>query len=201
MKNLIYAIIVLAFTNIGCTVYQTTINLSRLKFKLDQVNNYTVSGIPIEGKKNIKDFTPLELLRITGNAAKKTFPVSFVVNVLARNPNDSTGGYPRTDITLKSFPFKLFIDDKETIEGNINNPVFVPGTGDTVNIPIRIDLDLFKFFSDKNYKGLINLAFAISGSKGYSSIIKLYAHPTVATPYGDITYPGELGIVTKEFTN
>jgi hypothetical protein len=201
MKKYLYAVFILALTNISCTVYQTAENVSRLKFKLEEVNNYTVSGIPIEGKKSIKDFTPLEILRIAGNAAKKSFPVSFILNVSAKNPNDSTGGYPRTDIILKSFPWKLYIDDKETIEGNIINPVSIPGTGEIVNIPVRVDIDLYKFFSDKDYKGLINLAFAIAGSKGYSSVIKLYVHPTVATPLGDITYPGELKILSKEFTN
>jgi LEA14-like dessication related protein len=201
MKKYLYVVLVLAFTNISCTVYQTAVNVSRLKFKLDKVNNYTVSGIPVEGKRSIKDFSPFELLRITGNITKRTFPVSFIVNVSAKNPNDSTGGYPRTDIILKSFPFKLYIDDKETIDGNIDSPVSIPGTGEIVNIPVRIDVDLFRFFSDKDYKQLINLVFAIAGSNGYSSSIKLYAHPTVTTPFGDITYPGDLKIVSKEFTN
>ncbi|MDR3625778.1 MAG: hypothetical protein P4L45_03045 [Ignavibacteriaceae bacterium] len=201
MRKYLYAVLVLAFTNISCTVYQTAMNVSRLKFKLDKVDNYAVSGIPIEGKSSIRDFSAFELLRITGNIAKKTFPVSFIINVSAKNPNDSTGGYPRTDIILKSFPFKLYIDDKETIEGNIDNSVAIPGTGEIVNIPVRINIDLFKFFSDKDYKQLINLVFAIAGSNGYSSTIKLYAHPTVTTPFGDITYPGELKIVSKEFTN
>jgi len=201
MKKYLYFVFIIAFINISCTVYQTAANVSRLKFKLGVVNNYTVSGISMEGKNNINDFTTLEKLKLIGNVAKKTFPVSFIINVEAKNPNDSTGGYPRTDITLKSFPFKLYIDDKETIDGNINNPVYVPGTGESVNIPIRVDIDLYKFFSDKDYKGLINLAFAIAGSKGYSSTVKLYVRPTVSMPLGDITYPGELKIADKEFTN
>jgi hypothetical protein len=201
MKKYLYILLVFAFTDISCIVYQTAANAARLKFKLDKVDNYSVSGVSMDGKTGIKDFTPLEMLRIAGNFRKKTFPVSFIINVLARNPNDSTGGYPKTDMTLKSLPFKLYVDDRETIDGNINNPVFVPGTGDSVNIPIRIDIDLYKFFSDKDYKGLINLAFAIAGSRGYSSTIKLYVHPTVTTPLGDITYPGELKIASKEFTN
>lgn len=201
MKIYLYVVLSLAFAITGCSLYKTAVNVSRLKYKLDNVNNYTVSGVPMEGKRSIKDFTPFELIKITGNAAKKTFPVSFIVNVIAVNPYDSIAGYPRTDIIIKSFPWRLFIDDKETIDGDINSPVTVPGTGELVEIPIRVDVDLYKFFSDKDYKGLINLAFAIAGSKGYSSILKLYVHPTVSTAYGDITYPGELKIVTKEFTN
>ncbi|MGA7721087.1 MAG: hypothetical protein WCA84_07905 [Ignavibacteriaceae bacterium] len=201
MKKYLYVLIFLALVNISCTVYRSAVNVARLKFKLDKIDHYSISGVSMDGKTSYKDFSPLEILRITGNFVKKNFPASFIVNVLAKNPNDSTGGYPRTDITLKSLPFKVFIDDRETIEGNINNPIFIPGTGDSVNIPIRIDIDLYKFFSDKDYKGLVNLAFAIAGSKGYSSTVNLYVHPTVSTPIGDITYPGELKIVNKEFSN
>jgi len=155
----------------------------------------------MEGKKNLKNFTPFELIRITGDISKKTLPASFIVNVIAANPNDSIGGYPRTDIIIKAFPWTLYIDEKETISGDINGPISIPGTGEFVTIPVKVDVDLYKFFGDKDYKGLINLAFAIVGSKGYSSILKLYAHPTITTVYGDITYPGEIKIINKEFTN
>ena len=202
MKKLIPPLFLLfAFTGISCSVYQTIVNVSRLKFKLGAVNNFSVSGISIEGKKSINDFKPLDVLKISTSIAKKTFPVSFMLNLEAKNPNDGTGGYPRTDITLKSFPWKLYIDDKETIYGNIGEPVTIPGTGEVTNIPIRINIDLIKFFGDKGFDSLINLAFSISGEKGKASRLSLYAKPTVGTPVGDVTYPGELKIISKEFSN
>ncbi len=202
MKKLILSsVILLSLTNVSCSVFNTIANISRLKFKLGAVSQVEINGIPIEGKKSINDFTPMELLKMTGTFTKGHLPVSFILNVEANNPNDGTGGYPRTDIGLKSFPWKLFIDGKETISGNLNNPVDVPGKGEVTIIPLKVDIDLFKFFGDQSYKSLINLVFAIAGSQGYSSKLALYAEPTISTVIGDITYPSELKIVSHEFTN
>ena len=202
MKKLIIASAVLfALTNISCSVLNTIVNVSRLQFKLGKVNQVQVAGISVQGKKSLSDFSPFELLKLTGSVASGSLPVSFIVNVEAKNPNDGTGGYPRTDIGIQSFPWKLYIENKETISGNLNNPVNVPGVGEVTNIPLRVDIDLIKFFGNQNYKSLINLVFAISGSQGYSSNLALYARPTISTMIGNITYPSELKIVSKEFTN
>ena len=202
MKKFIIPLFFLfAFTNISCSVYQTIVNLSRLNFKLGTVNNFMVSGIPVEGKTKLSDFSPLDILKLSASVANNKFPVSFTLNVNAKNPNDGTGGYPRTNATIKSFPWKLLIDDKETITGNISQPVTVPGTGELTTIPIQMNIDLIKFFGDKGYESLLNLAMSIAGEKGSSSRIALYAQPTVSSPLGDITYPGELKIVSKQFTN
>ncbi len=202
MKKLILPLFLLfALTNISCSVYQTIVNLSRLKFKLGRIDNLMVSGISLEGKTKLSDFNPLDILKLSSSVASNKFPVSFTLNVEAKNPNDGTGGYARTNATIVSFPWKLLIDDKETITGNLANPVSVPGTGEITTIPIQMNVDLIKFFGDKGYESLINLAMSIAGEKGYSSRIALYAQPTVSSPLGNITYPGELKIVSKQFTN
>jgi len=200
-KTIIASLFLFAFINISCSVYQTLVNVSRLKFKLGTVNNLLVDGISVQGKTSVKDFKPLEVIKLTAAIARKSLPVSFTLNVDANNPNDGTGGYPKTNATIKAFPWKLYIENKETISGDLGQPVSVPGTGELTVIPIQINLDLYKFFSDKGYDSIINLALAISGEKGYASKLALYAIPTVSSPLGDITYPGELKIVSKEFTN
>jgi hypothetical protein len=177
------------------------VNLSRLKFKLGNVNNFALSGINISNKKSISDFNAVELLKLTSVITSGELPVSFTLNVEAKNPNDGLGGYPKTDATLKAFPWKLEIDNVETISGNIGNPVSVPGTGDVTNIPLTMNLDLIEFFGNKGLDNLVNLALALGGQQGSSSKLTLYATPTVSSPLGDIKYPGELKIVDQTFTN
>jgi hypothetical protein len=177
------------------------VNLSRLKFKLGNVNNLALSGINISNKKSISDFNAVELLKLTSVITSGELPVSFTLNVEAKNPNDGSGGYPKTDATLKAFPWKLEIDNVETISGNIGNPVSVPGTGDVTNIPLTMNLDLIEFFGNKGLDNLVNLALALGGQQGSSSKLTLYATPTVSSPLGDIKYPGELKIVDQTFTN
>ncbi len=192
---------ILAFSNINCSIYKTIVNISRLQFKLGNVDRFMVNGVSLEGKTSFRDFNPIEVLKLTAAIAQRSFPVTFTLNVEAKNPNDGKGGYTRTDATIKSFPWSLYIDDKQTISGNIESPITVPGTGEVTVIPIQVRLDLFKFFADKDYESLVNLALAISGNKGTSSKLVLYAQPTVSTIIGDITYPQQLKIVNLSFSN
>lgn len=201
-KNIILSLlIVVSLVAIQCSVYQTITNLSRLQFKLGDVNNFSLMNINLTGKSKLADFSPVDLLKITSSFASGKLPVSFMINVQAKNPNDGTGGYNRTDATLKSLRWRLELDGKETITGDISSPVTVPGTGEITNIPVRIELDLKEFFADKGYESLINLALSLGGAQGSSSKIALYASPTVTSVIGDIRYPGELKIVDTQFTN
>lgn len=201
MMRVFISIISMIFLLTSCSVYETMVNLSRLKFKLGNVNNLTLSGINISNKKSISDFNAVELLKLTSVITSGELPVSFTLNVEAKNPNDGSGGYPKTDATLKAFPWKLEIDNVETISGNIGSPVSVPGTGDVTNIPLTMNLDLIEFFGNKGLDNLVNLALALGGQQGSSSKLTLYATPTVSSPLGDIKYPGELKIVDQTFTN
>jgi hypothetical protein len=177
------------------------VNLSRLKFKLGDVNNFTVNGINISNKKSLQDFNALELLNLTQVIASGKLPASFTLNVEAKNPNDGTGGYPQTNATLKEFPWRLEVDNVETIAGNIGSPVSVPGTGEVTNIPLTMNIDLIEFFGNKGLDNLINLALTLGGQQGSSAKLALFATPTVSSPLGDIKYPGELKIVEQSFTN
>jgi hypothetical protein len=185
----------------SCSVYETIVNLSRLKFKLGSVNNFEIGGINISGKKSFQDFSAVEILMLTSTLTSGKLPASFTLNVEAKNPNDGTGGYPKTDATLKAFPWRLNINETETISGNIGSPVTVPGTGEVTNIPLDMNIDLIQFFGNNGLENLLNLALSLGGQEGSSSRLTLFATPTVSSPLGDIKYPGELKIVDQSFTN
>ncbi len=201
MKKILLSIIIpLLLSNLSCSVFQTISNIGRLKFKLGNVNSFTLSGISVSNKSKLSDFNAVDLLKLSSSFAQGNFPVSFTLNVEALNPNDGTGGYPSTDATLKSFAWRLLLDNRETISGNIVQPVTVPGVGQVAIIPLQINLDLLSFFKDKGYESLINLALNLGGNKGSASQITLYAKPVISTMLGDLSYPQELKIVDFEFT-
>ena len=202
MKKYLVGVLFLALvlSGIQCSVYQTITNMSRLQFKVGAVSGFQIVGVSVSDKSKLNDFSAIDLLKLTSSFAGGSLPASFVLNVEAKNPNDGKGGYNRTDATLQNFKWRLFLDDKETISGDLDQPVTVPGTGEVTDIPLRINIDLLKFFKDKSYNDLINLALALGGSKGSSSKITLYATPTVSSPFGNITYPGELKLVDYTFS-
>ena len=128
------------------------------------------------------------------------FPLTFTLNVAAKNPNakDPKSGISNT-FSLQDFPWRLLIDSKETITGGIANPVSLPDGGTTTIIPLQVSVDLKQFFGNKGYEDMANLAMAIAGQG--TSRLQLNAKPTISTPIGNMTYPKELNIVSTEFRN
>ncbi len=193
----ISAILMILVAISGCSVFNAIKNISQLKFKLGTVGNFQLNGISISNKSRLQDFNAGDLLKLTTAFASKKMPVTFTLNVEAYNPNASTSS-TASDIVLVSFPWRLLIDDVETITGSIGSPVTVP-VSKTIVIPIEAQLDLFKFFGDKGYDKMINLALMLGGSGGSATNIKLVATPTINSVLGRMNYPGELTIIDKEF--
>ncbi len=183
------------------SITQTLTRLQKLQFKLENVSNFRLANIDVSNKKSISNFSISDGINLVNAFNKKKLPAEFILNVAAKNPNDGSSQSQSTVATLTSFDWKLYIDDAETINGNINKPIEIPGTGKTSIIPLTMGLDLYEFFGNKGYDGLVNLALAIGGVEGSAARLKLDAQPTVSTPLGPITYPSRITIVDKSFTN
>ena len=199
MKKSILIVLALAFVFTSCSIYQSIVNVSRLKFKLGLVNNVRLADISLDGKKKLADFSPFDGIKLTSAISKGALPISFVLNVDVKNPNDGTGGYASTNASLVSLPYRLYVDEKEILTGNISSPVTIPGTGEATIIPLSINFDLIKNIKDHGFESLVNLALNIAGTGNGNSRLTVVTKPTVNTVLGDITYPGELKIVDKEF--
>jgi len=174
-------------------------NLQRLKFKIGSVRDFKLLGIDLSGKAGIGDFGASDILKIGQSYSSMKLPVEFVMDVLAVNPNDGSGGTTKTSSTLTGLECRLLIDGKPTIMGNIDQPIEIPGTGQESVIPLRLSLDLLEFFSDKRTDDLIGMALAIGGRNGTPARLSLDAQPTVSTPFGPITYPGRVTIISTDF--
>ena len=201
MNKIKILIIISLFASLSaCGVYKSLMNLSKLKFKLGSVENFKVGNITIDNKTKMSDFNTMDIVRLTSDVVAGKFPVTFTLNVLAKNPNSkSEADSDISNITLESFPWKLLINDKETISGNISKPVKVPAVEDATIIPLEMKLDLLTFFKDEGLNDLINLALQLGGEKGSPSNVKIIAEPVLGTSLGNLNYPTPLTIIDKSF--
>lgn len=94
MKKLIVSLLFVMLFFQGCSVYKSFVNVSRLKFKLDSVENFTVNGISVDGKSKLADFSTADIFRLSTIFTSGELPVRFNINVAAKNPNDGKGGIP-----------------------------------------------------------------------------------------------------------
>jgi hypothetical protein len=202
MKKRIFIILFFVsfgFVHFGCTgLYDAIVNLQRLQFKLDKVTGMKLAGVSLSTIERPANLSVLDAASLLANFTQGRFPVEFTLNVLAKNPNDGTGGTKNASAVIKNLAWRLFVDNNETIKGNIGG-ITVPGIGQVTNIPIGMSFDLLQFFRNAGYENLLNLALALGGRNGTASRITLKATPTVETPFGNITYPGEFDIVDHEF--
>jgi len=197
-KYFIISLMLISFF-FGCSVYKTIVNVSRLKYKLDSVAEFKLNGISIDSKSKLTDFGPGEMLKLSSVFSTGKLPVSFNLNIQAKNPNDGTGGYNQTDITIKSFEWELFLNNKKTVSGNIDKVISVPGIGGSAIIPLRVELDLIKFIDNGALNEVINLALKLGGKNKSTSEIEVIAKPVLGTPIGDLSYPEPVKIVDYQF--
>jgi len=189
----------------GCAAMQqiqdTLLNIKRLQFKLDSVAPGSLAGINLAAIDSPTKISIQDGLKLVAAFQQKSLPLYMTLHVAAKNPNDGAGGSTKRTALLKALAWTLKIDGKETITGDIPNPIEIPGTGQTTIIPLQLSLDLYKFFSDQGYESLLKLALAIAGKEGSASRLTLTAVPTVSVAGFDVAYPGQIEIVDKEFTN
>jgi len=192
--------LILGLSSLSCNVVkeiqQAVTNLSRCTFKLSGVSEFTLAGVSLTGKSG---YSLMDGVTLAAAFARNELPASFTVNVAAVNPNDGTGGSPKSTATLTSFAWTLLIDNAITINGDIASPITIPGTGQQATIPLRMNLDLVKFFKEKGYDHIVNLALALGGADSSPSRLILRAKPTIKTDFGPISYPREIDIIDKEF--
>lgn len=194
MKRIIFIACLLSVLS-ACSILQTFSNISRLKFKIESVDDFLVNGIAVEGKSKLSDFDSFDVIKLSSVVSSGKLPVSFNLNISVINPNDGSGGFPASGITLKSFPWELYINDNKTISGNIAKPIFVPGVGIDEIIKLKIEMDLLEFFENQGLKEVMNLALKFGGRQGSTSNIKVIASPVLDTSIGDIKYPEPITIV------
>ncbi|MBM4171202.1 MAG: LEA type 2 family protein [Ignavibacteria bacterium] len=199
MQKIISTILLIIFLFVGCSVLKTVENFSRLKYKIHSSTDYQILGINIKEKKSLNDFSSFEMLKLTTGLLKGTLPLSFTLNVETKNPNDGSGGYPKTDLSIESFPWHLLLNDKEVLNGNIPQPILVPGKGESTLIPLRIEFDIAKNFKEKNIDDILFLVLQMGGLKGSTSNLKLITRPVVGTPMGSIEYPNNITIIDKTY--
>ncbi|MFA4924465.1 MAG: hypothetical protein WC557_09760, partial [Ignavibacteriaceae bacterium] len=178
MKKSILLIALIVFVFTSCSIYQSIVNVSRLKFKLGIVNDVRLANISLDGKTKLADFSPMDALKLTSSLTKGSLPISFVLNIDVKNPNDGTGGYASTNASIVSLPYRLFVDEKEILTGDISSPVTIPGTGEATIIPLSINFDIVKNLQDRGFQSVLNLALNIAGTGNGSSRLAVYTKPT-----------------------
>lgn len=200
IKKILF-VLTFSFVFAGCGVVKQITNLSRLQFRLVNIDSITLGRVNFTNKTSIKDLSSLDALKLSTSFIRENVQLKFVVNVEVKNPNAENSVSSKSDFRISSFLWRLLLNGREAIAGNISSPINIPGNKEISYIPVSIKFNLVKFIKDKGYESLIDLALNLARQKNSPTQLELFVRPVIDTPMGNIDYPEELKIISLNYTN
>jgi len=175
------------------------------QFRIESTEDFVVAGIQLDSLENL---TPGQVLEVISLWSQGSCPVDFELNVGIFNPNDGSGGTTVIPVSLSSFLWDLYLDGDSgeafdttwVASGAMMEPFEVPGSGETVILPLDISFDALVVLGELGPVAFIELALAIGGIDSglrdpeHLGRVLVVAEPTLSTPFGPYTYPGSLYI-------
>lgn len=175
----------------NCATLSEVAALRKVTFNLDHVSAASIAGVRLEGKRSYHDLTTLEIARLGAAVATKNVPLEMTIHIEGENPSDN-----RVTARLIQFAWTLYIRDRETVSGRLDREFLFP-PGEPTDIPLAVELDLWKFFGGEGARDLFDLALAAAG-QGQPVGLSLKATPTIQTPIGPMSYPRPITIVQRQ---
>lgn len=166
--------------------------LTKCQFRLTTLTNAKIAGVGVQNKDSYKDFTVMDVAKVTASYAAGSLPLSFTLNVEAKNPNTKAAGMSKLD-------WILLIDDLEVLTGITEQRITIPANGGTETLPMEMKVDLMKVLESRNIESLANFGMNLAGVGNKPTRVALRAKPTIYVGTTPITYPDYITINT-EFT-
>jgi len=174
----------------ACATLQQLAALRHVDFDLAGVTAGRVAGVDLASIRSYQSLSVTEAAAIGLAVAGGHLPFEMTVHVRALNPAEN-----RVTAKLTRLRWSLYLQDRETIDGTVEQAVELP-PGSPIVIPVVMRLDLLQFFQG-SAASLVNVALAVLGQDADPTTIRLQAVPTVETPLGPIDYPTPITIVHR----
>jgi LEA14-like dessication related protein len=156
----------------SCSTLQSALQIVNCKYNIEGVANPTVAGVSLNSISNINQIKTMDLVKITAAFASKNLPLNVTINIKATNPGNIAANVQRLD-------WAIDLEQKEILNGAINQAISIPANGGSVIIPVSAGMDLFQLFSGKTKDDLLNFAMSIANIGESSSKISIRIKPTV----------------------
>jgi len=180
----------------GCDVVQQAqkmVNLTQCQFKIQSVDNIRLAGINVQNIKSKNELGLMDVQRLMTAVATGSFPLTFTLNMGAKNPNTSPAG-------MNAMEWILFIDNIQMVSGRVSQAVTIPANQGSAVIPLSINLDLKKILKGKTADAILNFGLNLAGSGNKPTRFMMKIKPTIMIGQYPLTYPDYISVGT-EFTS
>ena len=196
-KQILVSLIAISLIFSGCEILDQvaqTASLARCEFRLKTVDQLRLAGVNIQQVNQLSDLSLMDAARITtALATGGSLPLTFTLNLEAKNPNTALAGLNRLDWTL-------LIDDIEMVSGVNEDRLEISPNGGTSVLPLSIAVNLKEALKGKSGDAIANFGLNLAGAGNRPTRITLRAKPTIVVRGQSIAYPGFITI-NNEFTS
>lgn len=161
--------------------------LRRVEFRLDHISDARVDRIRLDPLPAYGELTAAELARLGIDIASKRVPFQVTAHVEAHNPESN-----QVAARLIALAWSYRVDDREVLAGRLDQPLHI-APGPRTDVPILIELNLYRFFSG-DARDLFETAAALAGRSSGRHDVDLWLTPRVDTPIGPMNYPDPITI-------
>lgn len=194
-KTLLYSFILvtISFFSSGCDILeqaQKMMNFTNCQFKVQSVDNVQLAGINVQNIKSLNDLNVLDAAKVMAMVATNSFPLTFNLNLQAKNPNTSAAG-------MNQLQWILFIDNIQMVSGNLNKAVTIPANNGVANVPLAISVDLKQVLKGKTADAIMNFGLNLAGAGNKPTRVTMKLKPTIMVGSYPLKYPDYITIGTE----
>ncbi len=189
-KSFIVYIAVLLVSIQSCDVLQQAQqvgNLINCTFNLKTVEGLNLAGVNVQNIQSMNTLNVMDAAQLTSALLGNSLPLTFTLNVDAKNPNSTPAGMSQLD-------WILMIDDIEMTHGLLNKKITIPANNGKTTIPIQMSIDLKKAIKNQSGNALLNFAMNLAGAGNKPTRFALKVKPTISVNGYSLSYPAYLTI-------
>ena len=128
-------VLLVAISENSCNFLKEISTLGKCEFRVTTLVDPEIAGVDVSQIRSFTDLNFVDMGIISASMLKGDLPLSFTLNVEARNPNPAMAA-------LNSLEYLAFIDDVEVARGNLDRRIEIPANGGVTSIPLRLSTDL-----------------------------------------------------------
>lgn len=182
MKKSLYLIISLSIFVFSCRAIREIKNLQNCEFSALGIENVVLSGIKMNNKNGVSDFSFTEIARIGQDYAKNKLILTYTIPIQADNPNSQLAALNRID-------WKLMLDDLEILNGTSSDRVEIPAQN-TTQFPLNVSMNLSDVLSKKSLTELQEIVFNLEDKYKVENRLILKVKPYLKVGSKQVPTPG-----------
>jgi len=187
--DLIFRICVLSIllSVLSCTYLKELTTLKDCEFRMRTLENPVLAGVDISGIFNLKDFSIEQTGKITKSILLGTLPLSFILNVEVKNPNQKNA-------SLNRLEYLAFIDTVQIASGAMEEHVVIPSGGGIATIPVKVETDILDLVKKESVNTLLNYALNLADDGNRPVRVNIKIKPWIQIGSTDREYPGYITV-------